>query len=217
VHLDPVGVGVHHPVLGDPGVGVEVALEPSVHRRVGHDLDHQRRGALDVGHGHDPRPVLRDEDDVGLDHVGLGKNDVEGRNERLAAPVLAQVCLDGKGKAKGHGLVAGAGRWNHVDLPVDELAAPPVVGEQDVVLVGEFGARPDRHGSIVAVVLRESAPGELSGSLRQGLDGARVVGRPGRSPARKAAGCPGLSGGPDLGRRIRHLDPSRSGGAGPAR
>src|SRR2546427_10818537 len=65
------------------------AVDPDRRRR--QDLDHERRRTLDASLAHGAPPVVRDEDDIGLDDRGVGQNHVlavgqdHARHQKLLA------------------------------------------------------------------------------------------------------------------------------------
>lgn len=67
----------------------------------------------------------RDEQ-VGLDDVAVGENDVEGRVEYLAQPPRFEVVLESPLEPLGDALVERA-RGGHVEVSVEQLVALPVV------------------------------------------------------------------------------------------
>jgi hypothetical protein len=56
------------------------------------------------------------------------------------------------GEVQDHRLVLQVGRWSRVMLSVDELMAPPVLREVEVILVGELQrAGTDLHGDSITL------------------------------------------------------------------
>jgi hypothetical protein len=111
--------------------------------RRGSDLHHQVRRTLDSALRDDLEPLAPDEDQVGLQEVSLGEQDVHRAGEDPAEAVLPGEALQEEAESRYGTLVQGARRGSHVKLSGDDLVAVPVVGEP-----GELGIGPPlRKGS----------------------------------------------------------------------
>ena len=101
---------------------------------------------------------LRNEQQIGLDHVEVGEHDVEGRHEDAAQGLTPQVRPDEAVQVAGNRLVFRVRRRRHDVLPVDQLVPLPVVGKLEEVVVGEpdvggwwpHGVAPGHEGIVPA-------------------------------------------------------------------
>ena len=108
---------------------IEVALADAVDAWVGENLDEERRDALDIEGSQDVQLMTADEDDVRLEDVHIGKDDVRRGDEDPSATVFVEVSAEPHGKAEDDVLMVEPRGRGHEKLAVDELAAQPIVRE----------------------------------------------------------------------------------------
>src|SRR5947209_334988 len=106
-------------------------------RRLGEDFDREIGSAADVAPGDDRLALIANVEDVGLEHPGLCKDDIERckkeNSEEVRAQVNRELCMD----ATGDDLMPGDRRSIHNQLPVDDLVMAPVVRHLQEVVVRE--------------------------------------------------------------------------------
>ena len=139
-HLHCVELRIDEPVLADASPFEQAALDLRIAlaSALRQHFNYQRRRPLDVLLGHDGRLIARHEQQVGLDHVVVRKDDVEWCEEHTpSVRMRPQIERDLDVKTADELLVPQVRRGSHVVLPVDDLVPLPVVREQHEVVVGE--------------------------------------------------------------------------------
>jgi hypothetical protein len=97
--------------------------------------------------------LVREEKEIGLDHVEIRQDDVERRSEHATDGALAKIAPDHSEKIAGNRLVLPDRRRRHVVLSVDQLVPHPVVREVHVVVVGELHVSiAPRHAPILVTL-----------------------------------------------------------------
>ena len=98
VDLHGLELGIDHPVLRDAEALVELAFDDLVglSRTFGEDLDDEVGHALDIRLGDDRRARRGDEEQIGLDDVGLGKEHVQAGGEDLPRSRGTDVLMEQK-------------------------------------------------------------------------------------------------------------------------
>src|SRR5579864_3670234 len=150
VDLYPFGLGIDHPVLGDAELLVEAELLRGVDLpRAGRQhLDDEVGGGMDVGATDPLEPLGRHEEQVRLDDVVIGEDDVQRGEEDLAEAVRLHVAAQVEMEMGQHELMAERGRRRHVVLAVDQLVPLAVLRHRDQIGIGEPGGS-RRHGTPV--------------------------------------------------------------------
>ena len=130
---------VDDPVLLDSAGGVELVFDRQVRlaRCLGEHLDDEVGGAGDVLLGDDGGAGGGNEEQVRLDDVLVGQDDVHGRDENRSGAAVLHVGAQERVNITTDQLVPRRGRGGHEMLSGDDLVPLPVVGEEEVVLVGQ--------------------------------------------------------------------------------
>jgi len=155
---DGLEFGVDDPVLLDSAGGVELVFDRQVRlaRCLGEHLDDEVGGAGDILLGDDGGAGGGNEEQVRLDDVLVGQDDIHGGDEHRAEAILSRVRVDLAGDVEADSLVPRRGRGGHKMLSGDDLVALPVVGEEEVVLVGQPGPHAQGGGHAPSIA---RAPG----------------------------------------------------------
>src|SRR5262245_17239800 len=103
--------------------------------RRGQDFDRQGGNAFDAAIRNDPRPVLLDEDDIGLDERRPTQDHVEGRRDDLTEVVGADVPVEDSHQLAHGPLMAKRGARHLDQLSVVELVALAVVRQGRVIAI----------------------------------------------------------------------------------
>ena len=140
-------VRIDHPVLADASPRVQIALQRFVARPRARreNLDDDGRSPADVLFSQNPLLIGQDHEQVWLNHVMDGDDDVEGRVEHFAGPGSRTVRAERREERSGQPLVPDRRRRRHEVLPIDELVPAPVVWEAEEVVVGELESRGWSH------------------------------------------------------------------------
>ena len=143
VNADNVDLGIDDPVLDDSEPLVQGALDrlvalsgagrPDLHDEIWRAV---HPVAQDLG-----RPLVRHVQQIRLDDIECGEDDVEGRQEDSSDRRRGQVVCDRQVQPADDGLVRQFRRRRHVVLSVDQLVPLPIFGKQQEVVVGELHAR----------------------------------------------------------------------------
>src|SRR6185295_9078599 len=108
---------------------------------LGKDLDDQIRRALDVLFRDDRRPLVGDEQEIGLKDVVGREDNVRWGDEEPPESMLADEFTEMKRQADDEVLMPDERRGGHEMLPADDLVTLAVLRDEDVILVGELGVR----------------------------------------------------------------------------